>query len=205
MHSDDTSLPAEDPNPSGLCMCGCGRKTKIFPKNDAFKGYRKGHHRRYIHGHNRTKPENRGKRENMGPYDPECIYTIEDRGYLSACWAWQGSRDADGYGLTSANGQRARAHRLYYIERCGDIPDGLELDHLCRQPDCVNPDHLEAVTHAENMRRGKNTKLTADDVRFIRSLPELQRGQRKELAQRFGVHPETITNVRTRKKWKSLL
>lgn len=46
------------------------------------------------------------------------------------------------------------AHIVSYEMRNGRVPDGLELDHLCRTPICVNPDHLEAVTHAENLRRG---------------------------------------------------
>ncbi|MFF1336357.1 HNH endonuclease signature motif containing protein [Streptomyces sp. NPDC058290] len=47
------------------------------------------------------------------------------------------------------------AHRWAYRDSRGDIPDGLELDHLCRHPACVRPDHLDPVTHAENVRRGR--------------------------------------------------
>lgn len=70
------------------------------------------------------------------------------------CWLWHG-RTVHGYGsFWIAPGQpRASAHRISYQHFIGPIPDGLELDHLCRETRCVNPAHLEAVTHAENTRR----------------------------------------------------
>lgn len=54
MQDDNTSLPTEDPNPSGLCMCGCGERTKTHTWNDAVRGYRNGHHSRYVRGHHGT-------------------------------------------------------------------------------------------------------------------------------------------------------
>lgn len=66
------------------------------------------------------------------------------------CWLWTGYHTDHGYGRYSGG----MAHRLTYTEARGPIPDGLELDHLCRVAACVNPEHLEAVTHAENVRRG---------------------------------------------------
>lgn len=73
------------------------------------------------------------------------------------CWIWLGKRDRDGYGeiRISQGGRKfhARAHRASYETYVGPIPDGLEIDHLCGNTSCVNPRHLEPVTHAENMRR----------------------------------------------------
>ena len=68
------------------------------------------------------------------------------------CWQWQGSLRS-GYGLFWSNGQAVSAHRFAYEEQYGEIPLGLELDHLCRNKPCVNPNHLEPVTHAINMSR----------------------------------------------------
>lgn len=66
------------------------------------------------------------------------------------CWLWMGTRGPSGYGYYSGR----RAHRLSYEDMVGPIPDGLVMDHLCRNPPCVNPAHLEPVTTLENTRRG---------------------------------------------------
>lgn len=79
------------------------------------------------------------------------------------CWIWMGARTPAGYGSVGT-GKRSGvsivyAHRFAYELVKGQIPDGLVIDHLCRVPPCVNPEHLEAVTHRENVRRGKNGVL----------------------------------------------
>lgn len=72
----------------------------------------------------------------------------------SGCWEWTAARQPSGYGVLRVLGKTVRAHRYVYESTFGPIEEGLELDHLCRNPPCVNPDHLEPVTHEENMRRG---------------------------------------------------
>jgi hypothetical protein len=72
------------------------------------------------------------------------------------CWLWTGMRDLQGYGYVGRGGRaggNAAAYRVAYELVVGPIPDGLHIDHLCRNPPCVNPDHLEAVTQRENNRR----------------------------------------------------
>lgn len=70
------------------------------------------------------------------------------------CWNWTGYLDRAGYGVVNSRGLRIRqAYRLAYTAWVGPIPDGLHLDHLCRNPRCIRPDHLEPVTPAENARR----------------------------------------------------
>jgi hypothetical protein len=68
-------------------------------------------------------------------------------------WLWIAGRHANGYGGIKVNGRYLKAHRVVYELLVGPIPDGLELDHLCRVRFCVNPSHLEPVTHLENVRR----------------------------------------------------
>ena len=70
------------------------------------------------------------------------------------CWTWLAALDPNGYGVFRYEGRVQRAHRAVYKELVGPLSDELDIDHLCRNPACVNPDHLEPVTHAENMRRG---------------------------------------------------
>ena len=72
------------------------------------------------------------------------------------CWLWLGTRDRDGYGSFrgSRSDEKVRAHRWSYERYVGPIPDGLTIDHLCRNPSCVNPEHMEPVTKGENTLRG---------------------------------------------------
>lgn len=71
------------------------------------------------------------------------------------CWLWTAA-SSRGYGYLSFGGQRWRAHRFAYEHLVGPVPDGLVLDHLCRNTLCLNPAHLEPVTQRENLRRGES-------------------------------------------------
>lgn len=70
----------------------------------------------------------------------------------SGCWRWAGL-PKDRYGNMSFEGKSYPAHRISYMLHKGEIPEGLHIDHLCRVKSCVNPAHLEAVTHRENAIR----------------------------------------------------
>lgn len=69
------------------------------------------------------------------------------------CWLWAGAVQSSGYGSFGADGRTHLAHRFAYEALNGSIPDGMSIDHLCRNKLCVNPAHMEPVTLAENVRR----------------------------------------------------
>lgn len=80
----------------------------------------------------------------------------------SGCWLFTGARNRDGYGTFFRNGRTLGAHRVAYEGLIGRVPDGLCLDHrVCQTPECVNPAHLEAVTHRVNMLRGTRNCIAA--------------------------------------------
>ena|SRR3990167_2421403 len=92
------------------------------------------------------------------------------------CWLWLGYCNPKGYGYYYDGYGTNRVHRFAYRVLVGEIPDDLEIDHLCRVRNCVNPKHLETVTHRVNCRRGVGSKthcaqgheFTPDNTRTYR-------------------------------------
>ncbi len=81
----------------------------------------------------------------------------------NGCWEWTGCK-SNGYGQFGINGKLIYAHRFAFELTQGQVPLGMELDHLCRNHSCVNPNHLEIVTHRENILRGINVIATNSQV-----------------------------------------
>ena len=74
----------------------------------------------------------------------------------NGCWEWTGSKTKNGYGQIGVGGKLFMAHRYIYEQKIGPVPCSLDLDHLCRNRCCVNPDHMEPVTRSENLKRGNS-------------------------------------------------
>lgn len=85
--------------------------------------------------------------------DAERILSKVD--YTPNCWVWSWSLDRHGYGQVRLNGTTRRSHRVIYELLVADVPKDLDIDHLCRNRACVNPNHLEPVTRSTNLLRGR--------------------------------------------------
>lgn len=90
------------------------------------------------------------------------------------CWEWMGasrSGKPGGYGAFNAGGKMVSSHRFAYEDLVGPIPEGLIIDHLCKNKPCVNPDHLEPVTPGENIRRGALPFIAKERGRKVTHCP----------------------------------
>ena len=172
------------PNPSGLCMCGCEQSTNVAKTSWAKSGDVAGTPLRYRAGHQNS----------------QAIPFVIDE--TTGCWLWKKPVHPSGYAfMWDATQQRMRAaHCVFYARQHGPIPEGMDLDHLCRRKNCVNPAHLEVVTHAENVRRGVSTHLTMADAHLIRELRS--HGHTfSALATQFGVTKSTVFRIATNQSW----
>jgi len=116
------------------------------------------------------------------------------------CWISRYRPGSGGYPYFRRHG---RSHKIanYFYKKCrGDIPKGMILDHLCRNRACINPDHLEPVTLAENTRRS-SAKLTKKQVRAIRDIYAKGQIHQYKLANKFSVHQSQISKIINRRRW----
>lgn len=87
------------------------------------------------------------------------------------CWLWTAGTTSAGYGGFYADGKHLSSHRVSYEMHVGPIQEGFDMDHLCRVHRCINPEHLEPVTHAENVRRGQAGKQGRGKTYCMRGHP----------------------------------
>ena len=114
------------------------------------------------------------------------------------CWNWVAHR-VGGYGRFWLGSTNVQSPRWAYEEAYGPIPRGLEPDHLCRNPACVNPTHLEAVSHQDNTLRGEGpTAVNARKTHCVRGHPLTAANTRVDA---FGRHCRPCTQERNRRLW----
>lgn len=136
--------------PIGLCQCGCGKQTRTAPQTRVARGWVRGRPLQYIGAHrpHKTFAERFWPKVNKNGPVPL------NRPELGPCWLWTGFvNKTTGYGQFQSG---IGAHRVGYELVKGPIPDGYEPDHLCLVRNCVNADHLEAVTRRENLIRSSS-------------------------------------------------
>ena len=125
---------------------------------------------------------------------------------INACWEWQGKINKEnGYGHKQLAGKTVLAHRWVHSIFNGHIPENMVIDHLCGNRSCVNPKHLEVVNQAENVRRCKATKLSKKQVVEIKQrLVSAKWGDRKKIAEEFGVSEQLISDIKYGRAWADI-
>jgi hypothetical protein len=167
------------------CQCGCGQKTRLAPQTHRAQGWVRGQSLKCLKGHN-TKSLQKWRE------DP-----------ATGCWIWLRSYGGNGYGQCPSGGRNHNAHRAVYEELRGPVPNGCVLDHKCRNPSCVNPDHMEPISQAENVRRGRKAVLTHDIVREIKRL-QSQGVRSIDISRRLGLNKNTVYAVTCGFNWKDV-
>lgn len=125
----------KDPNPSGLCMCGCEGVTTKAVKTTEYAN--RGRHLMYLPGHDKRK----------SPFD----YVVDAE---TGCWVWQRAMSTGtryGVAWDPDTKRNVSAHRFYYEQHVGSIPDGYDIHHTCCNPACVNPSHLETLARKDHL------------------------------------------------------
>lgn len=182
MADEDLDLPpaSDDSIVQQMCMCGCGHPTPVATRTRPYLGLVKGQPINYIRGHSGPSWLERAMKK---------IAVSSD-----GCWIWPSS-SIRGYGVFGNRG----AHVVVYELIVGPVPAGQELDHTCRRKSCVNPDHLEPVSHVENVRRGAAAKLSLEQVVEARSSSE----SGASIARKMGVSRSCISSLRSGATWKT--
>lgn len=197
--------PSCNPNPGGLCLCGCGQKTQIAKYNFPARNWVKGYPRPFANGHHlQEKAIDRLWRQIVK--DP-----------ITGCWNWTGASNRYGYGRMSVFGKRTLTHRLSWEYHYGPIPSGMNILHKCDNPACCNPEHLFIGTQQDNIadmhQKGRDrslsgessakARLSAEQVRQIRSM-YASGVSPSAIGDQFGIKRCHVCNIAKRRIWTSV-
>ena len=129
------------------------------------------------------------------------IFTVGYKIKENGCWIWQGCTDSVGYGQTCRGRKYRKAHQFYYAQKYGDVPVGKELHHKCETPLCVNPDHLQPLTHKENCQitQGKIGDFLKEIMQSYRQGKSIA-----SLARKFNVTKDCINNFVKGRTWTNI-
>lgn len=184
---------------SSLCACGCGGTTSQIKVNNSFCGHVKGQFRRFIKGHQSRTPK-------------PTLSQMKERTVEAAngCWEWVAAKAAQRYAFLQHEGKNILGHRYVYELTHGSIPDGMVVRHKCDNKCCINPEHLELGTNADNMRdKAERGRATRGETHHKAKLSEVEvvsiltsGYSNVEEAQRHGVSEAVISNIRRRRIWK---
>lgn len=131
---------------------------------------------------------------------PRWRWDGQDLGYETPCWIWLCYRNKDGYGRIGGR----PAHCVLYEQKYGKVPDGFQLDHKCKIRACVNPDHVEPVTSAENTRRGKQVRLSMRIADEIRDLAKCGLFLHREIAGFYKISRTMVGGIVTGYRWRKI-
>jgi hypothetical protein len=148
----------------------------------------------------------------------------------SGCWEWQAGRNKQGYGkigrVIDGKLKHFSAHRFFYQDLVGEIPEGMQVMHICDNPPCCNPSHLKLGTAADNIKdcveKGRNykgpkpwagwkakpedhplAKITAEDAKTARHLYFAERRTLKEIGDFFGIAFQTVSKIIHNQRFKA--
>lgn len=128
-------------------------------------------------------------------------YRVDEK---TGCWIFLGHTNHKGYGYARFGGKKQiRAHRYFYEQLVGPIPEGYEPHHTCETKKCVNTDHMELLTMLEHKAKHGRLKLKPEDVVEIRERRALG-VPRKVLAEKFGIRVDYVSEITRRRWWKSI-
>ena len=140
------------------------------------------------------------------PKNGQLIKKMWDERGPDECWPWLGMLSKMGYGKKQYYGKSVGAHRWMYEQRVGPLQEGDVINHLCMNPACVNPSHLEKTTASGNTRYSRlTTKLLEYEAQeIINSKLYASHGDKTQIAKLYGVTPATVSDIWYGRSWKEL-